>query len=183
MARPAGVPLDTRWRHVATVQVDGDPKAEPRPRSVAWMRCRRGHRWMPRHSRSRCRSCGGGLCPRCGAAGEPTSSSHPAKTADQWKRSVPIAPAGFPPLEGPVRANVTVLLPRPKALMRRADPDGPILAPVKPDRDNLEKAILDAMTAGGWWRDDAQVCAGEVRTAYHAKDGAPGAIVELYVPA
>ena len=28
----------------------------------------------------------------------------------------------------------------------------------KPDVDNIAKMILDAATAAGWWKDDAQVC-------------------------
>jgi len=32
-----------------------------------------------------------------------------------------------------------------------------------------------AMTTDGWWRDDAQVVAGEVRKFYHAKGDVPGA--------
>ena len=30
----------------------------------------------------------------------------------------------------------------------------------KPDRDNLDKAVLDAMTKAGIWADDCQVCSG-----------------------
>lgn len=181
MARAPAIELACAWRHVRTIDLPGEPKAEPRHRSVSWFRCARGHRWMARHSKARCRGCGGHLCPHCGQSGEPTSSTHPAKTAKAWKESFPHCQGA--PLEGPVRANVTVFLPRPKALMRKCDPDGPVLCDRKPDRDNLDKAILDALTVRGWWRDDAQVCCGEVRTAYHSKGGRPGARVELYVPA
>lgn len=46
-------------------------------------------------------------------------------------------------------------------------------------RDNLEKAVLDAMTTDGWWRDDRQVVAGEVRKFYHARGEVPGAMIAM----
>lgn len=106
------------------------------------------------------------------------------ETAKAWKRQV--AAAGehcrpVPMLEGPLYVSIIFLMPRPKRLMRRKDPAGEIWCPVKPDRDNLEKAVLDALTDAGWWRDDAQVCAGFSRKVYHAKAGSPGARIEVQV--
>jgi Holliday junction resolvase RusA-like endonuclease len=78
-----------------------------------------------------------------------------------------------------VRVTTTFRLARPTSHMRtngapsarwRAHPTG------KPDRDNLEKALLDALT-GLLWIDDAQVCAGEPRKRYTAPGESPGAVV------
>lgn len=99
-------------------------------------------------------------------------------TADSWKAMLVLqARAHRPavPLEGPLSVSIDFLLQRPKSLLRKKDPAGELLHTGKPDRDNLEKAALDALTQDGWWRDDSQVCAGEVRKLYHAKDGVPGA--------
>jgi Holliday junction resolvase RusA-like endonuclease len=105
-----------------------------------------------------------------------------AGTAEAWKSDVirtarPQRPAS--PIEGPLRVSIDFLLPRPKRLMRQRDPDGPIYCESKPDRDNLEKAVLDAFKTDGWFRDDCQVVAGEVRKFYHAKAEAPGAYISI----
>lgn len=36
----------------------------------------------------------------------------------------------------------------------------------KPDRDNLDKAVLDAITKAGIWDDDCQVCSGVVEKVW-----------------
>lgn len=101
-----------------------------------------------------------------------TPKDHPVQA---YKAAVILAAkqAGIrTPLDGPVRLDIDFYLPRPKRLMRRKDPDGPILHTVKPDKDNLEKATMDALK-GLLWRDDAQICDGRVRKWYAEKDGAP----------
>ena len=72
-----------------------------------------------------------------------------------------------------------VLFPRPARLNRKKDPVGRIPHTSKPDRDNLDKACLDALTQLQLWSDDDQVCAGEVSKWYAAKDERPGAIVRV----
>ena len=69
------------------------------------------------------------------------------------------------PLEGPVEVRILAVLPRPKALCAVSKRTGlPLAHPGrrwhtgKPDKDNIEKAVLDAMS--DWWMDDAQVCVG-----------------------
>lgn len=114
--------------------------------------------------------------------GKPSARMYDAGTAEAWKADVIRAgeakrPAE--PLTGPVRVDIDFLLPRPKRLMRKRDPDGELPATGKPDRDNLDKAVLDALKTDGWFLDDAQVWAGEPRKWYHAKTGHPGAIVAV----
>ena len=56
------------------------------------------------------------------------------------------------PLVGPLHMDVQFVLPRPKSAPKvRWAPDR------KPDLDKLLRALLDAVTAGGAWTDDAQV--------------------------
>lgn len=103
-------------------------------------------------------------------------------TADAWKADVVLSAREHrpdEPLEGPVRVAIDFYLRRPKRLMRKRDPDGTIWCTSKPDRDNLDKAVLDALTADGWFRDDCQVVAGEVRKFYHGKAEAPGAMITV----
>ena len=74
------------------------------------------------------------------------------------------------PIEGPVCADITFTFPRPKSHYRK---DGtlkegaPVFHTKKPDRDNCDKAVLDAITqVGGFWNDDAQVCDGRLLKVY-----------------
>jgi Holliday junction resolvase RusA-like endonuclease len=134
--------------------VAGLPKGQPRPRAFARMM---GARAVAR--------------------------VYESGTAEGWKGDIAIASAKSKPdrpLSGPVRVDITWLLPRPKRLMRRVDPEGEMPCTAKPDRDNLDKAVLDAMTRLGWWADDAQVYAGYIEKLYHAKSGRPGARVKVY---
>lgn len=134
--------------------VSGMPKGQPRPRAFA--------RALP----------GGRVMARMYEAG----------TAEAWKADVvraaePHRPAQ--PLDGPVEVSIEFHLARPKRLYRKCDRDGPVWCDSKPDRDNADKAVLDALKVMGWFRDDAQVCAGVLRKVYHAKNGVPGAWIEI----
>ena len=138
-------PLPPHVRAAIRFTVRGIPKAQPRPRAV-----RRGAH----------------------------AGVYDPGTSEAWKACVVLAAREHrpeSPLEGPIRLSIDFLLPRPKSLMRKRDPDGELWHTGTPDRDNLDKAALDALTADGWFRDDSQVCSGEVRKFYHAKGGVPGA--------
>lgn len=103
-------------------------------------------------------------------------------TSDGWKAIVVFAARSMrppAPIEGPVAVDIELFFPRPKSLCRRKDPDGPVRHTSKPDRDNCEKAILDALKQDGWFRDDSQVCDGVVRKHYHAKGARPGAQITV----
>lgn len=104
------------------------------------------------------------------------------KTADGWKGTVVMS--GNPhrpeaPLETPVRVMIDFDMPRPQRLMRRKDPEGPVHCCSTPDADNLAKAVMDAMTRDGWWRDDAQVVELAVRKRYHGKYARAGATISV----
>jgi crossover junction endodeoxyribonuclease RusA len=67
------------------------------------------------------------------------------------------------PLTGPIQVTITFRLSRPKSHYRtgrNADllkPSAPIAPDGKPDLDKLVRAVLDGLTEGGAWLDDAQV--------------------------
>ncbi len=136
------------------VFIPGDPKAQPRPRR----------------------------------AGNRPGVYNPS-TADAWKDQVKAAFFSYYDLmiEGPIICNVKILFPRPQRLMTKKSPDGEIPHIAKPDRDNLDKSILDCLSGKnkngkggiGVWKDDCQVYGGQVSKFYCAKDGVPGAWVEV----
>ncbi|MEM1355963.1 MAG: RusA family crossover junction endodeoxyribonuclease [Planctomycetota bacterium] len=104
--------------------------------------------------------------------------------ASGWKSAVECFTLRYrpaAPLNCPVRVDLDVYCPRPQKLMRRKDPDGPVLNSTKPDRDNYAKLIVDAMTNAGWFYDDGRVCDGPIRKLYHGKTGKPGASITVYV--
>ena len=63
----------------------------------------------------------------------------------------------------PVAVSLSFRMPRPKKHFRTGKhshelrPDAPVLYAKTPDADNLAKAVLDALTVLGLWKDDAQV--------------------------
>jgi len=137
--------------------VHGYPKAQPRPRGT--LRGSKVHVYNP-------------------------------DSADDWKALIIDAAMKYQPqdpIEGPIEVNADFYFQRPtKHYFVRKDgnvlrPDVPALHYVKPDRDNLEKALLDALTLCRYWLDDCQVCAGEVRKLWggvHHTQG-PGVVVRV----
>jgi Holliday junction resolvase RusA-like endonuclease len=141
-----------------TFQVTGEPKAQPRPRAFAMKM----------------------------GDGKYSARVFDAGTAEGWKSQIAIAAKPHQPeqpLLGPVLVNATFVFARPNLHYRSNNPakplrdDAPHWHTKKPDRDNLDKALLDALTQlGGFWRDDTQVCAGEIRKVFGSS---PGALVEI----
>lgn len=102
------------------------------------------------------------------------------KDTERWEAAFAAIAAEHAPrvaLDEPVRVDVLAVMPRPKRLQRRADPDGLVWCESKPDADNVRKAVLDAMKA--WWRDDALVAAGQTVKAFAEKTGAPRVVVRV----
>jgi Holliday junction resolvase RusA-like endonuclease len=138
---------------VISFYASGIPKAQPRPRAFAR---RMGAKFVAR--------------------------VYESGTAEGWKGEIALAARAHTPaapLTGPLRLDVDFFLPRPQSLMRKKDPDGPIPHTAKPDRDNLDKAVMDCLKSLGFFVDDAQVCAGEPRKFYAAKGATPGARIVL----
>jgi len=106
-------------------------------------------------------------------------------TAKGWKTVVTIAAKGSwkcEPFEGPLCVDLTFWFPRPqshyKGKAKVLRPSAPIWHTTKPDRDNLDKAVMDALTQAGIWRDDKQVCDGRIRKMY-CEPGNEGCQVEI----
>lgn len=104
-----------------------------------------------------------------------------AKHNKDWRAVVSImahyAHSGEP-LSGPVRLDITFIMPRPKAHFRSGrhrenlKENAPMFHTVKPDRTKLLRSTEDALTDAGIWRDDTQVVAGEIRKIYGSRPGA-----------
>ena len=116
-----------------TFWVSGDPKGQPRPRAFAR---KFGDKWQAR--------------------------VYDAGTAEGWKSA--IAEAARPHLsggfgDGPVELSICLWIRRPKSHFRKAGlrEDAPVFCSKKPDADNYAKAVMDALTVLGMWRDDCQV--------------------------
>jgi Holliday junction resolvase RusA-like endonuclease len=114
------------------------------------------------------------------------------KTADDWKmivrneafkawQSESISLFMFP-WKGPLRVDLTFYFPRPKAHFRsngELKPTAPDWHTTKPDRDNSDKSVLDALTNLGIWHDDKQVCDGRIQKMYCTSPGLPGCRVRI----
>jgi len=105
-----------------------------------------------------------------------------AGSAENWKGCIALAanphlPAS--PITGPVAVCIHYQMPRPKNLMRKRDPEGQFPHTKKPDLDNMNKAVLDALTQSGMWHDDSQVCSQRSTKMYTSKTGQPGALIVI----
>lgn len=106
------------------------------------------------------------------------------RVGDEWKRAVARtaglhAPAA--PMDGPVRVELRFYLPRMKKHERLRVGDDAFLASdrVGGDCDNLAKAVVDVLQAKGYFVDDAQVAAVDVRKWYAAVGAVPGLVVRV----
>lgn len=139
---------------IETIQfcVEGDPKGQPRPRAFAF------------HGKARVYDPG---------------------TAEGWKSQValaakPVVPVV--PLTGPCCVGMHFVFHRPKNHFRKdvLRPDAPHFHVGKPDADNLAKAVADAMTALGFWRDDSQIAELSVTKRYATGTLKAGCLVVLH---
>lgn len=102
--------------------------------------------------------------------------------ADGWKNRVFIAAGPHQlrePHLGPVEVSIVWYFSRPKYLLEAGAPDLPIPYTAKPDRDNLDKSTLDALSERTFWRDDAQVFQGTIAKFWVARGYEPGAIIAI----
>ena len=91
-------------------------------------------------------------------------------------------------LDVPLRVDILAVQSRPRRLLRKKDPDGLIWSGSARDKDNIEKAVLDALSPRrkngvevrrGFWTDDHLVVAGETLVAYAEKGGKPRIVVRI----
>lgn len=86
--------------------------------------------------------------------------------------------------DGPVRLDAVLIMPRPQRLMRRSDPDGLVWCTKRPDRDNIVKAIQDALQRppkgfSPILADDSLITIGETVKAYAEKSAGPRTVLYL----
>ena len=139
--------------------VEGEPKAQPRPRATAH---RVGNKFV-------------------GYVYDDGSSNH-------WKSLVAMAakPHVIPmKLRGPVYLKVGFVFARPKShfgtgrnslMLKKSAPRAHVSTP---DLDNLVKAVKDALTQIGMWKDDSQVCEETVYKRYADVNERQGATIEI----
>jgi Holliday junction resolvase RusA-like endonuclease len=101
-------------------------------------------------------------------------------TADVFKAAVGIAarecvPPEITPIRGAIELHWIAYLPRPQRLCRRGSDAGPVVCLAKPDRDNIDKAICDALQDAGVIADDRTIYLGSQAKYYAEIDGAPRA--------
>lgn len=80
----------------------------------------------------------------------------------------------------PHRVVIHAISKRPKKLHRKRDPEGLMLRTAKPDGDNVEKAVLDALVKAKVIHDDALVCECRWVSLYAEKGGRARVYVSVY---
>jgi len=87
------------------------------------------------------------------------------------------AAAGYrvPDRHSPLSVDIVAVFPRVKI------PIHPLLHVVKPDRDNVDKLVLDAMRRAGLLVDDDQVAAGGLVKIYASAAEQPGLLIAVHV--
>lgn len=95
--------------------------------------------------------------------------------ADGWKDQIMLSFMGRcqGSLTGPVEVNLQFLFEKP-----RRDPHR-FWMEHKPDLDNLEKAVLDALTGARAWKDDGQVVHLQSVKRYVLPEESPGVHIEI----
>lgn len=85
-----------------------------------------------------------------------------------------------PPLHGPLMLDLTFVLPRPQNMVWKTRPMPRVWHDKKPDRDNLQKSVMDALNKMVW-ADDSQICDGQVRKYIASGDEQPHTVIGITV--
>ena len=98
--------------------------------------------------------------------------------ADDWKKAVAryaLASYHIEPLDEPLRLCLSFRMPRPQSHFLKSGLrlEAPIFHTARPDTDNLEKAVMDALT-GILWRDDSLICQKYAEKVYVPAGGDTG---------
>ena len=106
---------------------------------------------------------------------------NPPGPVDAFKAHVRLA-AGVAykgaPFGGPVRVDLHFMFPRPKNKIWKKRAMLPYRHIKKPDKDNLEKSVYDALT-GLLWIDDCQICDGRTQKWVISGDERPGVRISI----
>jgi Holliday junction resolvase RusA-like endonuclease len=134
-----------------TIDIDGDPKGQPRPRATTI----NGYTRM-----------------------------YEPKSIKPWKTAVTLAAKKAmrdqgqqKPIEEPIAVTMLFEMPRPKSHYgtgknaHKVKQSAPIAHTSTPDLDNLEKAVLDALTRCNVWRDDSLITSIKACKLYGERGG------------
>jgi Holliday junction resolvase RusA-like endonuclease len=142
-----------------TFYVIGEPRAKPRPR-VGWRRNAKGN----------------------------VRGMYQPKSADGWRYPLVVAFAKLcekiGPISKPVEISAIYYFERPgyhyckRKAFKVLSPNAPIYNSKKPDRDNLDKCLLDAAVESGFLEDDDLVVTGKIEKRY-ATFEPPGAMITV----
>lgn len=97
---------------------------------------------------------------------------HPIVAFKATVRQVVTESYSGPPLTGPLKVSAAFVFPRTKGQIWKRKPMPRLRHTKKPDRDNCDKALCDALT-GILWVDDCQICAGSLNKWIAAGDEQP----------
>ena len=89
--------------------------------------------------------------------------------------------AGLTPLDQPLILSAQFYLLRPKRLLSRRAPDGPIWHTGRPDLSNLIKGLEDALNGTAWMDDSVIVGYGAMGKWYVEKGGQPRTEIQIFL--
>jgi len=100
-----------------------------------------------------------------------------------WKERIALACYGKHrgAIDQLMHVHIDAYFPRPQRLLKKSSPQGAIPHGEKPDKDNVEKAILDAMVDAGLIAKDQRVCGGGTFKWYVAVGSSPGARIRIEI--
>jgi len=149
-----------RWKPLCNFFVQGTPKPQPRQRHFA-MKLK---------------------------TGQYKARSYDPGTAEGWKAQIALAARDYlptTPIEAPTRLYLLFLMPRPKSHYRTGKYAGelkltaPYWHTIKPDIDNLQKAVMDTLSQINFWHDDDLVCVGQIFKRYTVPGESSGLKIEI----
>jgi len=129
--------------------VEGEPKAQPRTKAY-----RRG----------------------------PYIGFYNPKSADDWKLKIYEEAKNYifeNPIDEPIRCDITFFMPIRSGDNKKKNKGKIIPHCKKPDKDNLEKAVLDTLSRSKMWRDDALIYSGNIKKVYDFIDYKIGCLIEI----
>lgn len=107
-----------------------------------------------------------------------TPKSHPVQVYKRALRDAASRVYRGAPLACPLRCDLLFVMPRTQAQTWKTKPMPRLPHNKKPDRDNLDKACLDALT-GIMWTDDAKVFDGRITKVVAAGDEQPHVLITI----
>lgn len=103
------------------------------------------------------------------------------KKAASWQTAVGLAANRHrppQPFSCPLALEVTFVIRRPQSLSAKRHPDGRTPAPRRPDLDNLQKGLQDALQ--GFWEDDSQIVQLNLAKVYAARGEDPKIEIKIH---